>query len=192
MSLSSAGGSADVDGMEKTRRKRRGSDDRGAVLVEFALVAPMLFSLLLFLSTGAIAFNRQLSLNHAAEEGARFGAVITPDQTFSSGTWATNVRDLVISRSGGELDPSTGATVCVSLVEGSTPSVLSSPNPATWYTTNGDGSACDSTDVYSLYSPPADTGLRVQIVASRDAQLEAIAFSSTRTLVASAVARSEA
>jgi hypothetical protein len=167
------------------------SDDRGASLVEFALVAPILFSLILFLSTGAIAFNRQMSLNHASEEGARYGAVIPPNQTFDSGTWATNVRDLVIQRAGGDLDPSTDATVCVSLVQGSTPSVLSTPNPTSWYTTNPSGAACDPGDIYGLYNPPFDLGLRVQIVVTRSAQLEAIAFSSSVTLDATAVAWSE-
>lgn len=94
-------------------------------------MAPILFSLILFLATGATAFNRQMSLNQAAQEGARYGAVIPPTQTFSSGTWASNVRDLVIARGGGELDPSTGATVCVSLVKGSTPTVVAAPKPNT-------------------------------------------------------------
>ena len=166
--------------------------ERGAVLVEFALVAPILFSLILFLATGAIAFNRQLSLNHSAGEGARYGAVISPTQTFSSGTWASNVRDLVIARSGGELDPASGATVCVSLVRGSTPTVVSTPKPASWYTTSASGAPCDPSDVYPLYNPPVDDGLRVQVVVTRTAQLEAIAFSSTVTLRATSVARAEA
>ena len=54
----------------------RVSGDRGAALVEFALVAPLIAALILFLATGAIAFDRNLSLTHAAEEGARFGAAV--------------------------------------------------------------------------------------------------------------------
>ncbi|MEZ5166072.1 MAG: TadE/TadG family type IV pilus assembly protein [Acidimicrobiales bacterium] len=173
--------------------RRCSADDRerGAALVEFALVAPILFSLILFLSTGATALNRQITLNHAADEGARFGAVVPPNQTFASGTWATNVRDLVIARSGGELAASTGASVCVSLVQGNTPTVVSSPNPATWYSTKAGGAPCDTGDTYALYNPPFDVGLRVQVVVTRSAHLEAIAFSSSVSLDATAIARSE-
>ena len=172
--------------------RQRAEGERGAALVEFALVAPLIAALILFLATGAIAFDRNMALTHAAEEGARYGATISPAQTFTSGTWASNVRDLVISRAGGELDPSTGTSVCVALVEGNAPTVRSVPNPAGWYTTNADGSVCDAGDLYPAYSPPFDDGLRVQVVVSAEAQLEAVAFSRTVTLDATAVARSEA
>lgn len=175
-------------------RARSGSrvrGDRGAALVEFALVAPLLMSLLLFLSTGAIAFDRNMTLTHAAEEGARYGATLPPSQVFATGTWASNVRDIVIARSAGELDPATGATVCVSLVEGATPTVRSGPNPPSWYTTNADGSPCDPGDVYAYYNPPTDIGLRVQVVVGATAELEAVAFSTDVQLDSTAIARSE-
>ena len=140
--------------MRQTTRSGR-PRDRGAALVEFALILPLLAALILFMASGAIAFDRNLSLTHAAEEGARFGAAVPPTQTFSSGTWATNVRDLVLARASGELDASKGATVCVSLVEGLNPTVRAVPNPATWYTTNADGSPCDPSDLYPAFSPPA-------------------------------------
>ena len=176
--------------MRTTGRNER-TDERGAALEEFALILPLLAALILFMASGAIAFDRNLSLTHAAEEGARFGAAVPPAQTFSSGTWATNVRDLVIARASGELDASKGATVCVSLVEGLNPTVRATPNPATWYTTNADGSPCDPSDTYPAYAPPDDIGLRVQVVVTATAEIEAVVYSDTITLDATAVARSE-
>ena len=72
-----------------------------------------------------------------------------------------------------------------------TPTVVSAPNPTSWYTTEGSGAACDTSDIYPLYNPPYDLGLRVQVVVTRMAQLEAIAFTSTVTLEGTSVAWSE-
>lgn len=172
----------------KPCRRDRLRDDRGAALVEFALIAPFLFSLALFLITGALAMDRKLSVAHSVREGARYGATVPLTQTFASGSWASNVRDVVVARSNGELDNS---TVCVSLVEGVNPTVRSTPQPATWFTTNSDGSPCAPSDTYPAYNPPSDDGLRVQVVATASADLEAVAFSRTVVFDLSAVAKSE-
>lgn len=59
-----------------TRRHRRHrSDDRGAVLVEFALVAPFLFLLIFATIDFGWAFGQHLDVRHGAREGARLAAV---------------------------------------------------------------------------------------------------------------------
>src|SRR4051794_16935709 len=113
---------------------RRG--ERGAVLVEFALILPVFMLLMIGLFSGASAYNQKQQVVYAVREGARYAATVPKDQTFASGTWASNVRDLVVARSTGDL---TNAQVCVSLVTGSPGTVVT---PTASFSTKSDGSAC--------------------------------------------------
>lgn len=54
---------------------RRHHDDRGAALVEFALLLPLLALLLFGTITGGLTLSRQNSVKNAAREGTRFGAI---------------------------------------------------------------------------------------------------------------------
>jgi Flp pilus assembly protein TadG len=161
------------------------------VLVEFALVLPFFAMLLLGIVTSGLAYNQKLDLTHATREGARYGAAISPAQLWTAGTWATNVRDLAVARSGGDL---TTAQVCVSLVV-STSSTASavysgSGHTSAYYTTNADGSACFA-DTYPQFGT-SDNGLRVQISASRPAKIDlAMLPSINLTLHSNATARLE-
>lgn len=134
----------------------RARGDSGAALVEFALAGPILISLLLGMVTSALALNDDLQVTHAAREGARYAATVPVDEVFSSGTWAENMRAHTIERYG----ETSGATVCVALVTGSPPAVVS-----TDFTTNGDGSACynDGTSVEDA---------RVQVTITTSATIE--------------------
>ncbi len=53
-------------------------DERGAALVEFALVLPLLMLLLLGIFTTARAWNVHNTIDHAAREAARYGATSDP------------------------------------------------------------------------------------------------------------------
>jgi Flp pilus assembly protein TadG len=55
--------------------KRNTTDERGASLVEFALVAPLLILLLIGIVEAAWAFAANLDVRHGAREGARLIAV---------------------------------------------------------------------------------------------------------------------
>ena len=55
--------------------RRRGDVARGAVLVEFALVAPLLILLLFGIIDFGWAFSQNVDLKHAAREGSRLAAV---------------------------------------------------------------------------------------------------------------------
>ena len=50
---------------------------RGQTLVEFALIAPVIFILLFGIIDFGMALDRRLTLQHAVREGARYGAVTT-------------------------------------------------------------------------------------------------------------------
>lgn len=53
------------------RRARRGRGERGAALIEFALLAPVLIALLLGIIDFGVGFNDWISLRQGAREGAR-------------------------------------------------------------------------------------------------------------------------
>lgn len=84
------------------------------MLVEFVMVLPLLFALLLGITSGGRAYAAKVSMAEAVREGARFGA------TLRLGTGPTavsdfqqSVKDRVVSAAAGDLNP---ADVCVSLV----------------------------------------------------------------------------
>jgi Flp pilus assembly protein TadG len=155
----------------------RATDERGVALIEFALILPVFMCLILGMFTGGILANRQLEVTHAAREGARYGSMLPVDQIFVSGTWASNVRDVVVERSDGQL---TAGQVCVALVTGDTPVPITVD-----HTTQGDGSACfDDSDESPL-------GRRVQVTATTSGTLEAFFFTKSVELSAQVTARYE-
>lgn len=64
--------------------------ERGASAVEFALVVPLLLSLLLGVIEFGNWFNQQITLTSAAREGARAYALHYAESTFSLSTVVTN------------------------------------------------------------------------------------------------------
>src|SRR5947209_12477024 len=140
----------------------------GAALVEFALILPVFMMLILGAFSGAALYNARLDLAHATREGARYGAAIDSTQHFANGqSWASNVRDLVVARSGGDLSAGTGTTagistdgVCVALVTGSTATVVS---PRASNSTSGSTCCTGNT---------SDAGTPVQASARKAGQLE--------------------
>jgi Flp pilus assembly pilin Flp len=100
--------------------RRRTRDDRGAALVEFALIFPLLAMFLFGIFSGGLVLNRRMAISQAAREGARYGATVPFDQctptTLCDGkTWVALVRDHTVARSQGVARAS---DVCVALVEG--------------------------------------------------------------------------
>jgi Flp pilus assembly protein TadG len=193
--------------MSKTPLNRC-SDDRGAALVEFALVFPLIMMLLLGMVSAGLAWNEQLQLTHATREAARYGATVPRDQVFSppSTTWADAVMQVALARGGSDLDVN-GATICVALVQGSggtlrvvgTPAVPGSPssnyvkagtrNSGAWSYSNNGTLPCIAGETYPVTD--ADDGRRVQVTMSRPGNIDAIFYSTTLTLTASASAKAE-
>ena len=97
--------------LQKARQAGRGTGERGAALVEFALLLPVLVSLVLGAITGGAAYNRQLSLTNAVREGSRFAATLP-----GSASWASDVQTRTVDAAGGDL--ASTDQVCVQLVNG--------------------------------------------------------------------------
>jgi len=150
------------------RATGRGAE-RGAVLVEFAFVFPLLVMLIMGMVSAGSAYNQKLQITHAVREGARFAATVSPSQSFANGeSWARNVRDLVVERSAGDL---VTEQVCVALVEGS-PGTVHANSPD--FSTAGFDTPCIIDQQYPIAG--TDDGLRVQVTATRDGSIEVVIY----------------
>ncbi len=87
--------------------------ERGAALVELALILPIATSLVLGVASGAMAYNRKLSVTDAVREGSRLGATLVPASVAPPDTWLSTVRSRTVELSGGQLS---SGEVCVKLV----------------------------------------------------------------------------
>ncbi len=171
-----------MNGGEQTYNQRRSSRrERGAVILELAIVFPVLAMLLFAMITGGIALNNKQQMTHAVREGARYAAVVPATQPFASGTWAENVRDLIVERSVGALG---AADICVSLVEGSPGAVVS---PSATYSTSG--APCIAGQTFPVVA--GDPGRRIQVTARRPEQLQMLVQTIDLVLTTSATARAE-
>jgi Flp pilus assembly protein TadG len=157
--------------------------ERGAAIVEFALILPLLSMMALGMLTGGIALDRKQDINNAAREAARFGATVAEHECdipadCAGLTWAELVRSVAVQRSNNGV---VAGNVCVALVSGDglTPVAVSSA-----HTTAGGLNPCyvDNSSV---------TDKRVQVSVTKSGQLEAVLFKMTLNLGAKATARFE-
>jgi Flp pilus assembly protein TadG len=96
--------------MIKTKKERSLSHERGAALVEMALVLPLLVFLLFGIIEASWAFAQQNDVRHGAREGARSAAVDTGDIT-AVGQAVCDRMDIV--------NPSEGITVTLTPITAS-------------------------------------------------------------------------
>lgn len=158
--------------------ERRPHSERGAALVEFALVLPIVTSLVLGMVSGGTAYHRKITMTDAIREGARFGA--TSDD---SAAFATAARDRALQLSSGEL---TEDNICVQLVRAGSPETVA----RSWYP--GGGSACPSEFGGAPPTPTVpDAYCVVKVWAHRTADLQAVFFNTDVHLKAKAVAAYE-
>jgi Flp pilus assembly protein TadG len=164
--------------MRKIQNRPR--SERGATMVEFALILPVMAMVTFGMMTGAIAYNHKMDLTHAAREGARYGATVPLAQciptTNCGGTWADLVQSVVAERSFGDVT-ATDPQVCVALVTG----------------TNSIVAASYSTDGTTCYDDGgADTSNRVHVKVTRTGdELNGIFFRIPVTLTTQASAKFE-
>jgi Flp pilus assembly protein TadG len=174
------------------RSKRLGlrrARERGAALVEFAFVFPLLAMILFGTITGGFALNEKQQMTHATREGVRYAATVPYDQPFTSGTWATNVRDMVVERSAGTLR---AADVCVSLVHNPPSSTVgrvftTATRAATYYSTSG--APCIANQTFPVTEE--DRGRRVQITVRRAVTVSWVLGTSDVVLKSDATSRTE-
>lgn len=174
-------------GRQLSRLGRGPSEERGAALVEFVLIVPVLLMLVMGLVSGGIVFNHKLDMVSAAREGARYGAAVpqnqcTPTSNCGAKTWAQLVQSVVVQRSDGDVN--TGQ-VCVALVSGSTGTVWGGTSRSS-FTTQSDGTS-------SCYNDGnGDTGTRVQVRVTRtNDSINVALFTIPVTLTSTATAKSE-
>ena len=87
----------------------QGDGERGATLVEFALVAPLFFLLVFGIMEFGWAFGQNLDIRHGAREGARLVAV-NYQPTTAVGTSQT---DVIVAELCGRMDGVVGAKVSI-------------------------------------------------------------------------------
>ena len=145
-------------------------------MVEFALILPVVMSLVLGIITGGMAYERKLAMSDAVREAARFGATLP---TSTSG-WTTKVIARATDLSAGDLASS---QVCVALQkDGVDVSGYVSPSP------------CPFTGAPTLTTT---SGCVVKVWAERSTarppgdKLQAMFFSVNLKLTAKAAARFE-
>lgn len=141
-------------------------------MVEFAIIAPLVFALMLGMFTGGLSLSRKNSMTNAVREGARLGATLTEDAA-----WADAARDRVVALAAGDL---TNAQVCVRLMKA----------PSTVLRTSTGCSATMLTKQPSMTGIPTDE-CAVLVWASRTSKMEVVFFSKNLNLDASAVSRYE-
>jgi Flp pilus assembly protein TadG len=167
--------------MRKTRGVR--SRERGAAIVEFALILPLLSMMALGMLTAGIALDHKQEITNASREAARFGSTVAQSEcnvpaNCSGFTWAQLVQAIAVERSNGAV--ASGA-VCVALVEG--PGYAPTPVTST-HTTMTDGSAC-------FVDNSTDTGKRVQVRITKSERMQAVLFNMNLNLGSRAIAQFE-
>lgn len=165
------------------RARAQSRDDRGAALVEFALILPVFLLLLLGMLTGGIAFDRKQSVTSAARETARYAATL-PLSAHGGvvDDWLTAVAAAARDSADGALTPTaSGQRVCVAYIGGG---VSRYRNEVAGVTTLADGTC------FADNRPAGE--VRVQVVTERTSTLEAMVWSRELLLQAEAVARYEA
>jgi len=99
-------------------RHRRGRKDRGASLVEFALLAPFLLLILFGLIEFAWLFSQNLDVRHGAREGARLVAVNHPYGPNSPVLSPSDQTDVIVAEICGRMDVASGAAVSLASTGG--------------------------------------------------------------------------
>jgi Flp pilus assembly protein TadG len=158
------------------RSARRCREERGAALVEFSLILPIVVSLLMGLVTGGLAYNKKIAITDAVRGAARYGATLGDSSTF-----ATSVRDRLVQLSAGEL---TGSDVCVELIRAGSPSTVT----RSWYASAGN-SSCPAPFGTAPATPTVTTGsCVVKVWAMKTAKLQAVLVNSDLQLKGGSVA----
>lgn len=172
--------------------KRHAERERGASLVEFALVLPVFMALVLGMFTGGIAYNRKISLTNAAREASRYGATLPVSGNLT--TWATAVADVTQDNATGDLDSGVaGRSICVAYVhpDGTTAGTANDQNFRLLRTSGSDATS-NGLSATCFADGRASSERRVQVLVQRNSDLETLFFTWTLTLTGRSVTRFEA
>lgn len=137
-------------------RQSRADDDRGASLVEFALVLPLLAMFLLGIFSVGAAINASVRLNQGVRDSARYGSRLDPSNNtnatsaFTQGSWVANVASLAQNR----LPNIASTTTCYAAVKGLVSGAVTAYVPATG---NGVGGVYSQGATSGVCWQPTDT-----------------------------------
>lgn len=193
---------------ESGGRGRRLRGQRGAALLEFALIFPIFMTIVLGMFSGGTAYNRKNSITNAAGEASRYGATLAPASIptpYPGGAghaleaWLHTVAAAVTQNASGDLDVGVDdRVICVAYVH----PIVGFPSPTPddenhliRRTSNG------TTDVVQIVHGSAATCFndgrptnerRVQVQVSRPSPISALFFDYPVTITAESVTRFEA
>lgn len=166
----------------------RGRDDRGAVVVEFALVLPVLMVLLLGMVSGATAWNQSQSLGQGARVAGRYASTLPLAAPAAMDAWLDGIADLAVASSEGNLGSGvTGRTVCVAYVD----PAGSEPDETVSRTLDAAGTRTSGV-VPCFDDGQSDSELRVQVELERGSYLDVGFYRQTLNLRRTVVFRYEA
>lgn len=175
-------------GLRPCRGDRRPGD--GAVLVEFALLIPLLLMIVFGLVTAGLAFSHKLALHHSARETGRYGATLPVSNFAGLDEWMDDLAARAIENSGGSLRAGApGFELCIAYVHPAgvnpddvTKRRLESPSGSVLYEL---GSRC-------FDDGRPDDERRVQVRLKREAEIQAFLLRRTVDLTSEGVSKFEA
>ncbi len=179
-------------GQRYSSRRVASGSERGASLVEFALILPLLLLLVFGIISFGLMFHAKLSITDGAREAGRYGATL-PVTNFASSTdpmraWLDEIAARAVTDATGSLDPGVAnRVVCVAFVhtDGAAPTDVTTRRMEAAGATTYSGTPC-------FTDGRPDDERRVQVQVARDSDIEAIFFSTTVELSATSVTRYEA
>lgn len=181
--------------MQPNRRFRRqdaslGHPERGAALLEFALVFPIFMTVVLGIFSGAQAYDHNLSVTHAAREGARYAATLGKEPNgLTANFWWSAVEDRVVATSAGDLNLSKpGHFLCVALLkaDGTIMTDSASDPYAVWLPSKPAG------EVDSCFTSTGPTYSRVHVLVRRPDSIDTVFYNYGLRLESQATTRYEA
>lgn len=89
--------------------------DRGSMLVEFALVLPVLIMFIMGTITLGLGYNREISMNNSARESARYGATLPVSDDLTG--WLNTIADVATDAAAGDMHTGApGQELCIAYV----------------------------------------------------------------------------
>lgn len=166
----------------------RARSERGAALVEMALVLVLLMMILVGIVSAGVAYNHQLGLTHSAREAGRHGATLPVTNFASMSEWLDAVAARALDEAIGTLGAGTpGLYVCVAYVH---PNGTTSLDSTGSRIETGGGVSYGSAPCFADGRPNDEK--RVQVRVARDVTFNAVVFQQNVNLDSEAVNRFEA
>ncbi len=160
-------------------------------MVEMALIAPVLFTLILGMVTAGLTYSRKISLDTAARHASRYGATLPVSNYASLNLWLAAVASTAQQSATGDLGTGVaGRSLCVAYVY---PSGATATDRTTMLvrTDAGDTYSTGSSATCFSDGQPASTR-RVQVSLTRQSTIEAVVYSSNITLNSQGLTKFEA